>query len=89
MAVLGGSFFPIEVMPKTVQKLSNFTINGLALKSYIRVYFGHGIVEIYKNLVFLTIIGIVFMTIAIYLLKKEERGEFRDKYHKTKAYGNA
>ncbi|RKD31202.1 ABC transporter permease [Thermohalobacter berrensis] len=73
MAFVGGSFIPIDVLPKFIRFLSNLTINGLALNSYFRIMMGYGIGEILKYLALLVLIGIGLMFISIYLFREKER----------------
>lgn len=84
MALLGGSFFPIEVMPDFVKKLSNFILNGLALKSFIKISTGYGLKDILSYLIPLFFMGIVFLVLAIYILKREERRGLNVKHNKVK-----
>ncbi|MTI68678.1 MAG: ABC transporter permease [Firmicutes bacterium] len=88
MALLGGSFIPVEVMPEFIQNLGSFTINGLALKSYIKVMMGYGINEIFSSLLTLLIIGVIFIIISVTLLKREERWKYV-KHNKVKTYETA
>lgn len=76
MALLGGSFIPINIMPKFMQILSNFTINGLGLKSYLKIMMGYGVNEIIIPLLILITLGMVFTVISIVILKKEEGGQY-------------
>lgn len=84
MALLGGSFFPIEVMPEFVKKLSNFTLNGLALKAYTKISTGYELQDIISYLIPLFFMGIVFLVLAINILKREERRGLNVKYNKVK-----
>lgn len=81
MALLGGSFIPIEVMPDFVKKLSNFTLNGLALKAYTKITVGYGFKEVIPFLTPLFIMGIIFIPISILILKRQERGKVDVKYN--------
>lgn len=81
MALLGGSFIPIEVMPDFVKKLSNFTLNGLALKAYTKITVGYGFKEVIPFLTPLFIMGIIFISISILILKRQERGKVDVKYN--------
>lgn len=74
MAVLGGSFIPLEQMPRTVKVLSNFTPNGLVLKAFIKNYYGYGIKDIRSYLIILFGMAIIFTLIAVYILVKKKGG---------------
>ena len=85
MAILGGSFIPIDVLPKFLQTLSNFTLNGLALKSYLSVMQGGSIGMIVSWLIGLIAIGVVLTIIAVYILW-EGKGGNHAKHNKNKIY---
>lgn len=83
LSMLGGSFLPIEVLPKFIRTLSNFVPNGLVLKAYKEVMLGSGLNEIMNYLLSLLAMGAVFTAIAIYTLNKE-KGWKNVKYNPTK-----
>lgn len=84
MALLGGSFFPIDIMPSILQKLSFLSLNGIALKAYQKTMMGYGTLEILSNVAILAGVGIAFTIIAVQILRG--KGENADvKYHKIKA----
>lgn len=72
MALLGGSFFPLDVMPEAMQKLSFLSLNGIALKSYLKIMMGYGIQEIYVNVAILSAVGAVLLAAAVMLLSGKE-----------------
>lgn len=83
MALLGGSFFPIDIMPSIIQKLSVLSLNGLALKAYQKIMMGYGITDIINHITILAGIGVLFALASVLILRGE--GEFRDaQYHKVK-----
>lgn len=69
MALIGGSFVPFEMLPKFMQKLSILSINGIALKSYLKSMMGYSIGEIKIYLLVLLGLGIVFNFVAVFILK--------------------
>lgn len=73
MALLGGSFIPIDLLPDFVKKLSNSTLNGLSLKAYNKIALGYRLSEITPFLVALILQSIVFITIALFILNYEGR----------------
>ncbi|OPJ56794.1 ABC transporter permease [Alkalithermobacter paradoxus] len=83
MALLGGSFFPIDILPSFIQRFSILSLNGLALKSYLSVISGYGMKDIATNIITLIVIGIIFTCIAVYVLVIEGRGSY-DEYTKVK-----
>ncbi|MDD2494737.1 MAG: ABC transporter permease [Tissierellia bacterium] len=82
MSLLGGSFFPIDILPNVIQKLNIISINGIVLKSYLKVIKGHGGTDIINNIILLLIIGVLFTILSVAILK-EGRGRLNDKYHKV------
>ncbi len=85
MALLGGSFIPIEILPKFMQHLSNFTINGLAIKSYLEIMTGSGLDNILNYLIGLITMGVSFIMISIVMISRERGGDRYAKCIKTKA----
>ncbi|MDW5299414.1 MAG: ABC transporter permease [Sedimentibacter sp.] len=84
MALLGGSFFPVDVMPAALQKLSFLSLNGIALKAYLKIMVGYGLPEVMNNIFALAVIGVVFALLAVVLINgKGVHGS--DKYNKIKA----
>lgn len=83
MALLGGSFFPVDVMPEAIQNLSILSLNGVALKSYLKVMSGYGLNEVIKSVAVLAATGMVFLILAVVMLKGKE--ESYVKHNKVKA----
>lgn len=84
MALLGGSFFPINILPEFMQKLSYISINGLAMKAYLKVMMGYGINQIWEYILGLIGMGIIFTILAVNILCKEMRCKSA-KHNKAKA----
>lgn len=72
MALLGGSFMPIYAMPDLLQSASAFTINGLALRGYLRLMEGAGLSEIYLNVLILAGFGLAALAAGSAALRMEE-----------------
>ncbi len=83
MALLGGSFFPVDVMPEVIQNLSFLSLNGLALKSYLKVMSGYGLNDVIKSVAALGLIGLVFLILSVAVLRGKE--EHYVKHNKVKA----
>ncbi|ATW25159.1 ABC transporter permease [Candidatus Formimonas warabiya] len=75
MALLGGSFIPVELLPSFMQKLSIFSLNGIALKSYLKVMMGYGFDEIRTYLFLLVCVGTALTLGAIWLFYMRGRDE--------------
>ncbi len=83
MALLGGSFFPIDIMPVMFRKLSVLSLNGIALKAYLKIMMGYGTADIISHIAALTGIGALFAALAVLILGG--KGETADvKYNKAK-----
>lgn len=73
MALLGGSFFPLDVMPEFMQRLSFLSLNGIALKAYLKVISGGNAKEVLGYISALTIMGAVFAILAVMILSRKEK----------------
>lgn len=69
MALLGGSFFPIDILPAVFQKLSFLSLNGIALKAYQKTMMGYGIESVMEYVIVLAGIGAVFAVFAVVILR--------------------
>lgn len=69
MALLGGSFFPVDILPEAFQKLSFLSLNGIALKAYQKTMMGYGMESVMGYIAVLTGIGAVFALLAVIILK--------------------
>lgn len=72
MALLGGSFFPTDIMPSIFQKLSFLSLNGVALKAYLKIMMGYGVQDIMDHIGVLTSIGALFALLSVLILREKE-----------------
>ncbi|HYF83785.1 MAG TPA: ABC transporter permease [Clostridia bacterium] len=83
MALLGGSFFPIDIMPSIFQKLSVISVNGVVLKAYLKIMRGYGTAEVMSHIAILASIGVLFALLSLIILR--EKGGIADaKYNQVK-----
>lgn len=83
MALLGGSFFPIDVLPSMLQKLSFLSLNGVALKAYLKIMRGYETPAVISNIAVLSGIGVLFVVLSVLILRED--GGMRDvQYYKIK-----
>lgn len=82
MALLGGSFFPIDILPAAFQKLSFLSLNGIALKAYQKTMMGYGMEAVLGYIGVLAGIGAVFALLAVLILKGR-RGTANDGYYQA------
>ena len=76
MALVGGSFLPIEILPKPLNSLSFLSINGIGLKLFTNNMNGLSLLESKSNIIFLATYSIIFIIVALYIskvTKKEQR----------------
>ena len=71
MAFLGGSFFPLDLMPEIIQKISFISLNGIALKSYLKLILGYNFADIANNVSILAAMGILFTLAGVIIFNKE------------------
>jgi len=83
MAFLGGSFVPVEMLPKVFSNISYFTINGFTLKAYLLNMQGYSILEYRGLLGILLGITVLFISIGIAIMNQEKR--WRNVEHHTPA----
>ncbi len=85
MALLGGSFFPIDIMPSIFQKLSLLSLNGIALKAYLKIMMGYGTAVVINHIAVLTGTGALFSLLAVLILRGKE--EITDaQYNRVKTF---
>jgi ABC-2 type transport system permease protein len=69
MALLGGSFIPVEILPEGIQKLSVISVN----KSIVSLYLNgmmHGNLAACKNdIIYMICFGIIFMLLSVVVFK--------------------
>ncbi len=65
MAMIGGSTFPLYIMPSFMKVVSKFTINGWALRGYLNLMTGGTSYSILTNCAVLVAMGIVFLSIGV------------------------
>lgn len=72
MALLGGSIIPIKNFPEVMQKASNFLINGIFIKTLLKLSSGGNFVDIKNYLFYILLNGLIFLVLAIFILKTLE-----------------
>ncbi|WP_312700304.1 ABC transporter permease [Sedimentibacter sp.] len=72
MALLGGSFFPLDIMPEFMQKLSFLSLNGIAIRAYLKIIAGYAIADILNYILILIALGAGFAILAVFALKGKE-----------------
>lgn len=75
-ALLGGSYIPLEVLPKAVGRLKIFAPNGVVLDLFLGIFKGVALKALVPQFLMLTIISILFSTISIWIVKKKEAGDY-------------
>lgn len=72
MALLGGSFFPVDIMPAILQKLSFLSVNGVALKAYLKIMKGYGTPGVAVHIAALAAVGIFFTVLSVLIFRDKE-----------------
>jgi ABC-type multidrug transport system permease subunit len=62
LALAGGSYLPLQILPKAVGQFGRLTPNGATLQTYIKILEGYGISEILPGL------AVIMVNIAVMLL---------------------
>ncbi|MBP7279605.1 MAG: ABC transporter permease, partial [Sedimentibacter sp.] len=83
MALLGGSFFPLDLMPEIIQNLSVFSLNGIAMKGYLKIIMGYNFAGILSNVLILAATGILFIIAGVILFNKEVGADAKHSKIKT------
>lgn len=69
MALLGGSFLPVEILPKFMQDLSYLAINGIAIKMYTGIMEGASLHDLTQYMGILGVMSLAFLVVATVVLK--------------------
>ena len=72
LALLGGSMIPITNFPEIMQKASNFLINGIFIKTLLKLSSGGNFVDIKNYLFYILLNGLIFLILATITLKTLE-----------------
>ncbi len=75
LALLGGSYIPLSVLPKFFTKISKFTVNGQALSAYIKTAQGMEISNIISEILIILLFGAIFFVAAWLLISSEGKKE--------------
>ncbi len=75
LALLGGSYIPLSILPKFFTKISKFTVNGQALSAYLKTAQGMGIGSIGTELLIILVFGAIFFGAAWLIISSERRKE--------------
>ncbi|MEJ9212657.1 ABC transporter permease [Bacillus smithii] len=70
--LLAGCFWPVEIMPKTIQKVADFLPQRWTLDTITKLQDGHSFSSLYLNLLILFSFAIAFFLIAIYRFSRNK-----------------
>lgn len=62
---LGGSFVMVDSLPASLQIVQQMIPNGKAINCYLKICQGGGLADIYKDLIALIIMGVIFLVISL------------------------
>lgn len=69
LALVGGSYLPLQILPKAVGQFGRLTPNGATLQTYIKILEGYGISEILPSLAVIMVNIVVMLILSGILLK--------------------
>jgi ABC-2 type transport system permease protein len=69
MALLGGSFVPVEVLPSFMNKSSYFSTSGVAIKIYTGIMRDNKLIDMWGNYAILIGTGVVSIIISTILVR--------------------
>ncbi len=73
LALFGGSYFPLFLMPDWFKWISRALLNGAALEAYQKVMMSAPLVEMLPSLMSLMINGLVFLTIGMMMIHRQPK----------------
>ncbi|MCH6267171.1 ABC transporter permease, partial [Neobacillus citreus] len=73
--MLSGCFWPVEVMPATLQKIANFLPQRWTLDTLTKLQEGHAFSELSLNLLILFAFAAAFFLIAVYKFSRNKTTE--------------
>lgn len=76
MALVGGSYIPVEVMPEFVGKLKGFALNGIVLDLFLDIYQGTTWQNLYMPYLKLIGVGVVFIVIGWIIIRRKEKSDY-------------
>jgi len=73
LAMIGGSFISISVMPEPIQMIGHNVINGAALQGFTYVMQGYSLSELFGPLLALLVNGLIFLLLSgLIIFRKKE-----------------
>ncbi len=76
LALFGGSYIPLEIMPKFIGAVGRYTPNGAILKAYIKTLEGYGFSNISEHILVLTVNIMIFLIISTLIIRRKSNAEF-------------
>jgi len=76
LALFGGSYIPLEIMPKFIGAVGRYTPNGAVLKAYIKTLEGYGFSDITEHVLVLIVNILVFLIISTLIIRRKSNAEF-------------
>lgn len=76
MALVGGSYIPVEVMPEFVGQLKGFALNGIVLDLFLDIYQGTTWANLYVPYLKLVGIGVIFVIIGWVIIRRKEKSDY-------------
>lgn len=77
IALFGGSYFPIYLMPEWFQNVSKLLLNGAALDVYLKVMMDAPVKELMPGMLSLGLNGVVFLSIGLWIITQDPSVKIR------------
>ncbi len=75
MALVGGSFIPVQILPKAVQNLRFFSTSGNALDLFLNTISGDPVSEVMSNIMSLLLMNLLFIVTSCIILRLRMKTE--------------
>jgi ABC-2 type transport system permease protein len=70
--MIGGCFWPIEIMPEFLQKAANFVPQKWTIDAIVRLASGESIMDVWMNIVILGLFALILLSFGSAILKPSE-----------------
>lgn len=73
MALVGGSFVQVEILPEPIRRFNFISINGQAIKMYVSGMYRLPLSESIQPITILLVFGVVFLVLSVILINRKGR----------------
>ncbi|QST01698.1 ABC transporter permease [Pontibacillus sp. ALD_SL1] len=72
MAMFGGSFIQLSIMPESVRFVGETILNGAALDGFLKIMQGYGLESLQGSLIALFVNAIIFLLVALFFIRRNK-----------------